>query len=379
MLSRVDETRQKEWFRLETGSGGSATLRLLGEWSIDTLPCIRQRLAAAGQPKVQVIEGSGLSRLDTAGALIISRLAGQGEGAELAGFADGHLTLVQQVRRTAQAEFHPRERQPGALRLILEDAGRAVVHACLDMRQMLSDLGHLLFALYRMLTLRAPLRFTSVVYHMEYTGLRAVPIVALMSFLVGGIIAQQAAYQLSYFGADLLTVDLSGILIMREIGLLLAAIMFAGRSGSAFAAELGSMKMREEIDALRIMGRDPVEVLVVPRVLALVLSLPLLTILANGAALGGALLTSWIYADIEPISFVQRLRDVITVNIFFVGLIKAPVMALAIGLVAYMEGMKTRGSAESLGQQVTASVVKAIFLVIVLDGIFALIFAAFEF
>ena len=350
-------------------------MRLKGAWTVDSTPFIRKAVDGQGR-RFNRINGSGIERLDTAGAYLINEFSGQ---AQRASFRTEHEELILKVSHAVSQKFVEHPGRKNAFRELLEDTGRAVVDARDDLKEMLSNLGHILVAFYRMMVGRTAFRFTSVIYHMEYSGLRATPIIALMSFLIGGIIAQQAAYQLRYFGAELLTVDLAGILIMREIGLLLAAIMFAGRSGSAFAAELGSMKMREEIDALRTMGLDPIEVLVVPRVLALVIALPLLTIVANGMALGGALIISWLYSGIEPITFITRLRDVVTVNVFFVGLIKAPLMALVIGIVAYMEGMKTSGSAESLGQQVTASVVKAIFMVIIMDGIFAMIFAAFEF
>jgi phospholipid/cholesterol/gamma-HCH transport system permease protein len=206
-----------------------------------------------------------------------------------------------------------------------------------------------------------------------------VPIITLISFLVGAIIAQQGIFQLQRFGATTFVVDLVGILVLRELGVLLTSIMVAGRSGSAFTAEIGSMKMREEIDALRVMGLDPVEVLILPRLLALVISLPLLTFISSMAALFGAMLVAWFYGDISPDVFLVRLRESIGLNTFLVGLIKAPFMALVIGVIACIEGMRVKGSAESLGQRVTSSVVKAIFMVIVMDGLFAIFFAAIDF
>ena len=205
------------------------------------------------------------------------------------------------------------------------------------------------------------------------------PIVALITFLVGCIVAQQGLFQLRRFGASLFAIDLVGILVLRELGVLLAAIMIAGRSGSAITAEIGSMKMREEIDALKVMGLDPIDVLIVPRVLALILALPLLTFLADMAAIYGGMLTSWIYAGITPEAYLTRLQNAIVVSTFLSGLIKAPVMGLAIAIIAATEGFAVEGSAESLGQKVTHSVVKSIFTVIVIDGIFAIFFAAINF
>ncbi|MBN9250899.1 MAG: ABC transporter permease, partial [Mesorhizobium sp.] len=210
-------------------------------------------------------------------------------------------------------------------------------------------------------------------------GVGAIPVVLLMSAIVGAIVAQQGAYQLSYFGADIFVVDLVGVLVLREMGVLLTAIMIAGRSGSAITAEIGSMKMREEVDALKVIGLNPIGVLVFPRLVALVIALPCLTIMANFASLGGGMLAAWLYSDIPPAAFIDRLRVAIDLSTIFAGLIKAPFMAMIIGTIASVEGMKVGGSAESLGQHVTASVVKSIFVVIVLDGLFAIFYAAINF
>jgi len=206
-----------------------------------------------------------------------------------------------------------------------------------------------------------------------------VPIIALMSFLIGIIIAQQGALQLKVFGAEIFVVDLVGILHLREIGVLLTAIMVAGRTGSAITAELGSMKMREEIDALTVMGLNPVGVLILPRIVALMFVLPMLVVVSDIFGILGAIVISWLYVDITPALFISNLRIAIDVTTVLSGLFKAPVMALIIGLVASIEGMKVSGSAESLGKHTTASVVKAIFVVIVVDGLFAIFYGAIDF
>jgi phospholipid/cholesterol/gamma-HCH transport system permease protein len=221
-------------------------------------------------------------------------------------------------------------------------------------------------------------RFTSFVHHLDRVGLQAVPIILLITFLIGAIIAQQGIFHFRKFGADVYVVDLVGILVLREIGVLIVAIMVAGRSGSSYTAELGSMKMREEVDALRTMGRDPVEVLILPRILALVIALPLLTFLGAMAALYGGGVVAWLYGGMNPDIFITRLKEAISLTHFKVGMIKAPFMALVIGIVACCEGLRVKGSAESLGIQTTTSVVKSIFLVIVLDGIFAMFFASID-
>ncbi|MBV8593138.1 MAG: ABC transporter permease, partial [Caulobacteraceae bacterium] len=205
---------------------------------------------------------------------------------------------------------------------------------------------------------------------------RSVPIIALINFLVGAIVAQQGIFQLNRFGASSYAIDLVGVLGLRELGVLMTAIMIAGRTGSAITAEIGSMSMREEIDALRVMALDPLEVLIMPRVVALVIALPVLTFVADMATLAGGLVISWSYGGIGPPAFIARLHNAIAAETFLVGLIKAPFMAAMIGLIASIEGLTVHGSAESLGQNVTSSVVKAIFMVIVMDGCFAMFFAA---
>jgi phospholipid/cholesterol/gamma-HCH transport system permease protein len=240
-------------------------------------------------------------------------------------------------------------------------------------------LGEVIASIIRAFTHPARFRGTSVVAHVETFAFRGLPIIALINFLVGCIVAQQSIFQLQKFGAATFAVDLIGILTLRELAVLLTSIMVAGRSGSAITAELGSMKMREEIDALRVMGLDPIDVLVVPRIIALLISLPLLTFMADMSAIFGGLLVAWSYGGISPDVFFARLQDAIGMNTFLVGMIKAPFMALVIGMIAAMEGLATQGSAESLGRQVTSSVVKSIFMVIVVDGVFAMFFAAIRY
>jgi phospholipid/cholesterol/gamma-HCH transport system permease protein len=219
-------------------------------------------------------------------------------------------------------------------------------------------------------------RFTSIVHHLDRVGFRAVPIIVLIMFLIGAILAQQGIFHFRKFGADTFVVDMVGILVLREVGVLIVSIMIAGRSGSAYTAELGSMKMREEIDALSTMGLDPIEVLMLPRILALVCALPILSFIGSMAALYGGGLVAWFYGGMGPAIFIARLHDAVSVTHFEVGIIKAPFMALVIGIVACSEGLRVKGSAESLGKQTTTSVVKSIFLVIVLDGLFAVFFAS---
>jgi phospholipid/cholesterol/gamma-HCH transport system permease protein len=318
--------------------------------------------------------------LDTAGAFLLVRM-------ELAWIAGGgtvewrctdraRLSLINRVR-TALTDEEPELIHRG--QNVLQDIGDTMIGVSKDAKSLLSMLGSVMVELGRTILSPRSFRTAAVINQIEYAGLRAVPIVALMSFLVGGIVAQQGAFQLRYFGAEIFTIDLVGILALRELSLLLTAIMLAGRSGSAITAEIGSMKMNEEIDALKVIGMDPINVLVVPRAIAMVVVLPLLTFLAGMATLLGAMLTLWVYSNIEPIVFVTKLHEAIDFSSLFSGLFKAPFMALIIALIACTEGMAVRGSAESLGQRTTASVVKSIFMVIVVDGIFAIFYAAIDF
>jgi phospholipid/cholesterol/gamma-HCH transport system permease protein len=215
-----------------------------------------------------------------------------------------------------------------------------------------------------------------MVHHVEQVAWKAIPIILLITFLIGCIITQQGIFHFSKFGAQVFVIDMLGVLVLRELGVLIVAIMIAGRSGSSYTAELGSMKMREEIDALRTMGFDPIEVLILPRILALMIGLPMLTFLGDITALWGGGIVAQFYGHIQPAAFLSRLREVITLDHFIVGMVKAPFMALLIGMVACVEGLAVEGSAESLGQHTTASVVYSIFLVIVLDGVFAIFFAS---
>jgi phospholipid/cholesterol/gamma-HCH transport system permease protein len=237
-------------------------------------------------------------------------------------------------------------------------------------------LGALVIAFLRVLVRPHTFRFTSMVNQLERVGWNAVPIILLITLLIGAILAQQGIFHFRRFGADIYVVDMVGVLVLRELGVVIVCIMVAGRSGSSYTAELGSMTMREEIDALRTMGFDPVEVLILPRILALVIAVPVLTFLGSMAALYGGGLVSWLYGGINPSVFISRLRDAISIESFEVGMIKAPFMAVTIGLVACVEGLQVQGSAESLGTKTTDSVVKSIFLVIVLDGAFAVFFAS---
>lgn len=369
----------------DLAAGPDGALLATGDWTASSAvlaqAAMERGFQAAGGAAATKIDLSGVAAFDTAGALLLSkfktRLQEDGREAAFVGERDEHRILLREVANHYTPAPQPQQRS----RFVdmLADVGRTIVESGRDLVAGVAFLGEVIGALGRLALNPGRFRVTALVNQLEQIAFKGVPIIVLMSFLVGAIIAQQGIFQLQRFGATSFVVDLVGILVLRELGVLLTAIMVAGRSGSAFTAEIGSMKMREEIDAIRVMGLDPVEVLIVPRILALVIGLPLLTFLASMAAIFGALIVSWIYGGITPDVFLSRLKDGIALNTFFVGLIKAPFMAIVIGVIACVEGMAVKGSAESLGRQVTSSVVKSIFVVIVMDGLFAVFFAAIDY
>ncbi|WP_314962026.1 ABC transporter permease [Bradyrhizobium cosmicum] len=362
--------------------GNALALCATGTWTASFAPVLERMVADAeklsGGSQRIFIDVSDVAKLDTFGAWLIERLRrslthGAVE-AQIAGLSANYSSLVDEVRRVRANPVA--DGSTITITGMLEQIGRTVAGIAGTVAGLVDMLGAVLAAGARILIHPRSFRLTSTVHHMEQVCWRAVPIVVLITFLIGCIIAQQGIFHFRRFGADIFVVDMLGVLVLREIGVLLVAIMVAGRSGSAYTAELGSMKMREEIDALRTMGFDPIEVLVLPRMLALVLALPILAFLGAMAALYGGGLVAWLYGGVEPEAFLLRLRDAISIDHFIVGIVKAPVMAAVIGIVACVEGLAVQGSAESLGQHTTASVVKGIFFVIVMDGVFAIFFAS---
>ncbi|MBO6893243.1 MAG: ABC transporter permease [Roseibium sp.] len=366
---------------LEADGADHQLLALSGDWTINTIAKIEHKLEnlGVGRDRLTCIDVSRIEHLDTSGAWLIHRTRGRlefgGRRVGLAGVTPIRQTLFDEIDRHHPPRYTP-ERNPFTIVGFLETTGRQVVDAGKDGLAMLHILGSLGMVLSTVLLHPKRLRSISVAVQFDRSCIGAIPIVALMSFLIGAIISQQGGFYLKTFGADIYVVDLAGILVLREIGVILTAIMVAGRSGSAFTAELGAMRMQEEVDALHVIGLSVTEVLVLPRILALMIALPLLTFIADMAALFGAGLVTWAYLDIPPAAFLVQLQAAITWQTLAVGLVKAPFMALIIGLIACVEGLKVEGSSESLGKHTTMSVVKAIFLVIVVDGVFAVFFAA---
>ncbi len=319
-----------------------------------------------------------VAAFDTFGAWLLERFIRErtraGLHTEIDGLREEYQGLLLDVHDANREE--PRKPKRAGLAGLFQRYADGLIAFAGSALPFLHMLGAIGLASLRVIGNPKRFRFIPAVHQLDRVGLQAAPIVLLITFLIGCIIAQQGFFHFRKFGAESYVVDMVGVLISREIGVLLVAIMVAGRSGSSYTAELGSMKMREEIDALKTMGLDPVEVLILPRVFALIVAVPALTFLGLIAALLGGGLVAWGYDGMSPDIFIARLHEAVTVTHFEVGMIKAPFMALVIGVIACTEGLRVKGSSESLGRQTTISVVKSIFTVIVLDGLFAIFFAS---
>jgi phospholipid/cholesterol/gamma-HCH transport system permease protein len=364
--------------------GAEPTISLTGAWSMTHAREAEKALEALSgqisQAKSLKLDLAGVEEMDTLGAWLIARLGFERAsdfGLSYENMRGAHSKLIEEVSRVHHKE--PAKARSLMVMTVLADIGETVVGAWRDVISGVSFLGSIIAAAGRLILHPRRFRFAALVNQVEHVALRGAPLIMLISALVGAIVAQQAVFQLQTFGSTAFVADLLGILVLRELAVLLSAIMVAGRSGSAFTAEIGSMRMREEVDALRTMGLDPLEVLIVPRILGLMIGLPILVFLAAMAGLFGGGLVTVHYGNVSVDVFLTRLQSVIGMNTFLVGLIKAPFMALVIGLIACLEGLKVAGSAESLGRHTTSSVVKSIFMVIVLDGLFAMFFAAIRY
>jgi phospholipid/cholesterol/gamma-HCH transport system permease protein len=360
-------------------------VRLSGDWTLSAGAALERAAAAisaavsgSGPASVDI---SAVGALDTAGAWVIDRarveLTARGQPTELKGVRPEHARLLKEAGyREISA---PVQKRPFLLVALLSDIGETVVSAFLDIWVGLDFLGRIVARGLAAVVVPAHWRPIAFVFHLENFALRGAPIIILINAFVGAIVAQQGILQLQRFGAGSLTVELVSILTLRELGVLLTSIMVAGRSGSSITAEIGAMRMREEVDAMTVMAVDPFDALVWPRLAALVFALPILTMLGDIAALFGGMCVMWGIGNVSPVAYIASLQQPYFLQRFLVGLIKAPFMAMVIGVIGAQEGFAVQGSAESLGQKVTSSVVKSIFTVIVLDGLFALFFAAVDF
>lgn len=325
-----------------------------------------------------IINLSALSSIDTAGALLLLVLKEQLEEKKLSvSFKNGSkdtqqlLDLVQRY----PLSLLKTKRGLSPFLLFISRIGQATFTLCFFSLQLLSFFGEVIVVFFQSLLRKIPFRFTALCANIQDVGVNAIPIITLISFLIGVVLSYQGVTQLRRFGAEIFTVNLLALGILREVGILITAVVVAGRSGSAFTAQIGTMALNEEIDAMRTMGLDPINVLVIPRLLALVISLPLLTFLSDIiGVLGGAFMTH-ILMDISFTQFIDQFKSAITPSTFWVGMAKAPVFAFLIALIGCFEGLQVKGSAESVGKQTTKSVVESIFLVIVADAVFSVLFS----
>ncbi|WP_299593077.1 MlaE family lipid ABC transporter permease subunit [uncultured Tateyamaria sp.] len=358
---------------------GVTTLRLFGRLVTDRLGEVESDFAnASTTSRMSQIDLSDIEALDTGGAWLVAdlvaRLEANGVEVAFSNASAAHRQLIDVVAAARPAEKGI-EDPPRGLLPWLSRIGEKTAGIGKSILSLMSFVGETLTVLVRTILHPRRWRPAALVNQMEEVGFNGIPIVVLMSFLIGVVLAFQGASQLRQFGAEIFVVDLIAISILRELGILLTAIIVAGRSGSAFTASMGSMKVREELDAMRTLGLDPIEVLVVPRVTALVIMLPILGFIANIAGLFGGALMSWIELGVSPGQFITRLRENTDVWHLVIGMIKAPVFAAVIGTVACWQAMQVRGSADSVGRHTTTSVVQSIFLVITVDALFSVFFA----
>jgi len=353
--------------------GDACVLTFSGCLTLARIGDLPQRLDGVTGDRL-VLDLSRVDRMDTVGAWLVHKLA-RDRGAEVRGVDEERSKLLEQVSQADQPVKLRPDRTPPLYR-VLGQVGDATALAGRTMLGLLGFFGALLIASWNLI--RNPRRFrgNAVTQQFEVVGVHALGIVGLMSFLVGIVIAQQGAVQLRQFGAEVFTINLIGRMSVKELGTLMTAIMVAGRSGSAFAAQIGSMKLAEEVDAMRTIGVSPMEALVIPRVLATVLLMPLLGFYSAVISIVGGGLFAWLSLDIPPVTYVQRIREVVPMTDLWGALIKAPVFGLIIAMAGCFQGMQVEGDAEQVGLRTTAAVVQGIFLVIVLDAFFAVFFSS---
>ncbi len=363
----------REWadFTAEAGTDGGLTLALSGPMVVASIGVIDRRLRELEEP-VAGLDLAGVTAIDTVGAWIIWRVSRDND-AKITGASEQALRLIEAVRGASGEGETSAPRLPFFER-VADAVGRFVSETGHGSVGILGFLGAVLVAVASLIRHPSRFRTTALVRQVELVGVSALGIIGLMSFLIGIVIAQQGAVQLRQFGAEIYTINLTGRLSLRELGVLMTAIMVAGRSGSAFAAQIGTMKLTEEIDAMRTIGVSPVEALVIPRVLAAVLMMPLLGFYAAVCSIiGGAFLGS-VTLEIPFFTFLARIQEVVPMHDVWVGLVKAPMFGLIVALTGCYQGMQVKGNSEEVGLRTTMAVVQAIFMVIVLDAFFAVFF-----
>lgn len=358
---------ENEYFSLQ-----GEKLALSGDWIVSNAENISNIwVKTAENSQITHIDASHVGKMDSWGAFYLKKII-EATGAQ-AQTTERQQTLLEFL--SGQETVHPVSDKTPLLVSLFENIGEKSLHSRAEIYGILCFIGQTSLRFFKNIGNPKAFRIHSIVRHIDETGIRAVPIIALLAILTSMVISYQAATQLQKFGANIFTIDLTVISLLREMGVLITAIMVAGRSGSAFAAEIGVMKLREEVDALKTIGMDPFEVLVIPRVIALMITLPILTFVADMVGLLGGGIISMTLLDIPLDQYVERVQTVAKPMMFFVGMVKAPVFAFIIAIIGTYQGMNISGSAESVGKLTTISVVQSIFLVIMADALFSILFS----
>lgn len=361
-------------------NGRGPVLSLSGDWTVDTISALEGELRAVADrlKPGAVVDVSNLGRMDVAGAYLLDRTfrespAGDKARIAIRGDHSNAMRLLAAARKSTAPTVEKPQR-PTGLNGFLERVGRVMASIGHEIIDTVGFLGETLVVLARLVTNPRRIRWVSVVHTMEVAGLNAMPIVALLAFFIGMVVAYLGARILGDFGASVFTVELVAFSMLREFGVVITAVLLAGRTNSAFTAEIGAMKMRQEIDAMRVIGIDPMEALVAPRVIAMLIMTPILTFAAMMAGMFGGLLVTWGELGVSPNMFFARISEVVPAQHFWVGFSKAAPFALVLTIIACKQGLSVGGDVGSLGRKVTSSVVQAIFMVILMDALFALWF-----
>ncbi|MFM5906581.1 MAG: MlaE family lipid ABC transporter permease subunit [Novosphingobium sp.] len=363
----------RKWadFTTEETEGGATRIVFTGPLTVSSIGPADVRLRELGGQVAEIDVGS-VASIDTVGAWLLHRLSRE-FGAAIVGASGQAKRLIAAVA-SDEAEEPEKPVRPGAVYRVLDATGQFTVTTWEGTVKITGFLGEILVDAAHLIRHPSRIRAKAMVHQLELVGINSLGIIGLMSFLVGIVIAQQGAVQLKQFGAEMLTINLTGRIAMRELGVLMTAIMVAGRSGSAFAAQLGTMKLTEEIDAMRTIGVSPIEALVIPRIMAAVFMMPLLGFYAAIMAIVGGAVISAFTLGIPFMTFLTRIQEVVPIHDVWVGLVKAPFFGLVIAMTGCYQGMQVKANAEEVGLRTTMAVVQAIFMVIVMDAFFAVFF-----
>ena len=362
-------------FALET-SGEQTVLRVSGDWTVRTVQAVDDGLRdLEAHEGALVLDAAALGKLDTAGAFVIDRTLRQlsEAPARIEGNHSNAENLIGQVHAVTDVE-EPKRPPHGGLVDMLERTGRGFMNMLGEAKDTLAFLGETLVTTFRLVLTPWKLRWTSIVSVLEEAGLDAMPIIAFLSFFVGMVVAFIGATTLRDLGSEIFVVELIGFAMLRELGVIMTGIVLAGRTNSSFTAQIGTMKMRQEIDAMQPLGLKPMDVLVAPRIIAMVVATPVLAFVGTLAGTAGGVIVGWLVLDIDPALFLDRLQSNVPLDQFWVGMSKAPVFGFVVALIACRQGLNVGGSVQSLGSKTTTSVVQAIFSIIVIDALFAIFY-----